>query len=238
MKATGARLCRPDPEWRLLLFSIPEYRRDRCHLLRSRLTWLGPGRVGSAAWIAPAHIVAEVRLTVDELGVEEHVELFTARHLGVRATPGAVARWWDLDAIAEEYRGYLVAWTPRLQVWRAGSGGDPPAAFADRLLQLDAWRRIPFHDPGLPAARAAGWLARQRGVGAVRRAHGPPARPALEHVEGSVAHGDAAPPSDAGRQSASRVTLDLRSCPNSLRRDWTRRERWSTRRLMSSAHPT
>jgi phenylacetic acid degradation operon negative regulatory protein len=28
----------------------------------------------------------------------------------------------------------------------------PASAFADYLHQLDRWRRIPFHDPGLPAA--------------------------------------------------------------------------------------
>ena len=177
---------RPDPEWLLLLFSIPEYRRDLRHLLRSRLTWLGLGRVGSAAWIGPAHVAAEVRLMVDEIGLGQHVELFTGRHLGVRATPDAIARWWDLDAIAEEYRGYLDAWTPRLQVWRAGSGGDPPTAFADHLLQLDAWRRIPFHDPGLPAHAlpgdwpgSAAWALFSELTARLRV-------PALEHVEGSL----------------------------------------------------
>jgi phenylacetic acid degradation operon negative regulatory protein len=184
----------PDTEWLLLLFSIPEHRREVRHLLRSRLTWLGLGRVGSAAWIGPAHVAAEVRLVVGELGVEEHVELFTARHLGVRATPDAVARWWDLDAIAEEYRGYLAAWTPRLQAWRAGDGGHRPAAFADHLLQLDAWRRIPFHDPGLPADAlpddwpgGAAWALFTELTARLRE-------PALEHVEGSVAHSGATAP--------------------------------------------
>ena len=186
-----ARRTAADPEWLLLLFSIPEHRRDLRHVLRGRLTWLGLGRVGSAAWIGPAHVAAEVRLVVGELGVEEHVELFTARHLGVRATPDAVARWWDLDAIAEEYRGYLAAWTPRLQVWRAGGAGDPAAAFADHLLQLDAWRRVPFHDPGLPASALPGdwpggaaWALFTELTTRLRE-------PALEHVEASVAHPEA-----------------------------------------------
>ena len=177
----------PDAEWMLLLFSIPEHKREVRHRLRGRLTRLGLGRVGSAAWIGPDHVAAEVRLVVTELGVEEYVELFTARHVGVRATPSAVARWWDLDAIAEEYRGYLAAWTPRLDAWRAGSGGDGPTAFADHLLQLDAWRHIPFHDPGLPAhalpddwPAGAAWALFSELTARLRE-------PALEHVAGSVA---------------------------------------------------
>jgi len=135
-----------------------------------------------------------VRLLVGELGVEEHVELFIARHLGVSATPGAIARWWDLDAIAGEYRGYLAAWTPRVQAWRAGGRADPPAAFADHVLQLDAWRRIPFHDPGLPAHALPGdwpggaaWALFTELTARLRD-------PALEHSQGTIARGGAASP--------------------------------------------
>jgi phenylacetic acid degradation operon negative regulatory protein len=132
--------------WLLVVFSIPETRRALRHKLRTRLQWLGLGTVAAGVWIAPAHAEGEVARVVDELDVGGHVELFRGRHLGAS---GAVADWWDLDAIAAEYRAYVAAWEPALD----GAGARTDAeAFAGQVGQLDAWRRIPFHDPGLPPA--------------------------------------------------------------------------------------
>ena len=147
-----------EPQWLLVLFSIPEARRALRHRLRTRLAWLGLGTVAPAAWIGPAHVEPEVQAAVAELGLAGHVELFRGAHAGPRSGLGRVDGWWDLDAIGAEYRAYIEAWQPRLRRWRAASVGDPSVAFADYLRQLDAWRRIPFHDPGLPpAALPADW---------------------------------------------------------------------------------
>jgi phenylacetic acid degradation operon negative regulatory protein len=136
--------------WLLVVFSIPEARRALRHKLRTRLQWLGLGTVAAGVWIAPAHAAAEVRRTVGDLGLEGHVELFRGDHLGAG---DAVAGWWDLDAIAAEYRTYVAAWEPALA--RNGGPSDA-AAFAGHVRHLDAWRRIPFHDPGLPASALPG----------------------------------------------------------------------------------
>jgi phenylacetic acid degradation operon negative regulatory protein len=131
--------------WLLVVFSIPEAQRALRHRLRSGLAGLGLGTVAPAVWIAPAHVEGEVRRLVQELGLDARVELFAAEPLG-----GDAGRWWDLDALAAEYRRYLDAWEPSLA---DGGGG-----FADHIRHLDAWRRIPFHDPGLPAeALPADW---------------------------------------------------------------------------------
>src|SRR4051812_40783146 len=132
--------------WLLVVFSIPEARRALRHKLRTRLQWLGLGTVAAGVWIAPARGEAEVRRVVAELALEGHVELFRGRHLGDR---DAVSAWWDLGAIAAEYRAYVEAWEPALDGARPRTDA---AAFAGHVGQLDAWRRIPFHDPGLPAA--------------------------------------------------------------------------------------
>jgi len=135
------------PVWLLVVFSIPEERRALRHRLRARLQWLGLGTVAAGVWIAPAHAEAEVRRAIDDLYLSGHVDLFRGDHLGDAA---AVAAWWDLDAIAAEYRAYVGAWEPTLR-----TGGGRPAgagAFAGHVRQLDTWRRIPFHDPGLPVA--------------------------------------------------------------------------------------
>ncbi len=138
------RSARPsEPAWLLVVFSIPEAQRAVRHRLRAGLTGLGLGTVAPAVWIAPAHLRDEVERLVAELGVSDRVELFAADPL--TADPD---RWWDLDALAAEYARYLAEWESR-----------PVGGFADYLRHLDAWRRIPFHDPGLPTP--AGERARQ-----------------------------------------------------------------------------
>jgi phenylacetic acid degradation operon negative regulatory protein len=127
------------PGWLLVVFSIPEAQRALRHRLRTGLARLGLGTVAPAVWIAPAQLEADVQALIAELGLKDNVELFQAEALG-----GTPAHWWDLDRIAAEYARYVADWEPALQ-------REP--SFADYIRQLDAWRRIPFHDPGLPAAQ-------------------------------------------------------------------------------------
>src|SRR4051812_21270751 len=119
--------------WLLVVFSIPESQRALRHRLRSGLAGLGLGIVAPAVWIAPAHLRGEVERLVTDLGVER-VDLFEAQPLAADLT-----RYWDLDALASEYSRYLAEWESR-----------PVGGFADYVRRLDAWRRIPFHDRGLP----------------------------------------------------------------------------------------
>jgi phenylacetic acid degradation operon negative regulatory protein len=140
LRAGDARIFGPaasDPGgWLLVVFSIPEAQRAVRHRLRTGLSGLGLGTVAPAVWIAPAHLRGEVERLVAELGVADRVDLFAAAPLG-----GDLGRWWDLDALAAEYGAYLAE-------WESVDGG----GFAEYIRHLDAWRRIPFHDPGLPAS--------------------------------------------------------------------------------------
>jgi len=169
-------------DWVLVVFSIPEERRALRHRLRTRLQWLGLGTVAAGVWIAPAHAEAEVRRTIQELDLSGHVDLFRGDHLGAAA---AVAAWWDLDAIAAEYRAYVDAWEPALR-----TDGRRPAgagAFAGQVRQLDAWRRVPFHDPGLPAAVLPADWPGAHAWDVFRALDRRLSRPALRHVEARVA---------------------------------------------------
>jgi len=169
------------PVWLLVVFSIPEERRALRHKLRTRLQWLGLGTVAAGVWIAPAHAEAEVRRTIQELDLSGHVDLFRGDHLGAAA---AVAAWWDLDAIAAEYRAYVDAWEPALR-----TDGRRPAgagAFAGQVRQLDAWRRVPFHDPGLPALVLPGDWPGAHAWDVFRALDRRLSRPALRHVEARV----------------------------------------------------
>jgi phenylacetic acid degradation operon negative regulatory protein len=135
--------------WCLISYSIPESQRQLRHQLRRRLSWIGCGTVTAALWICPEYLTGEVELILSDLGIREEAVIFLASE--TRLDGGlerAVARWWDLPAIAARHQAFLSAY---------GSIADdltPRQAFATWMGCLDAWRVIPYVDPGLPLA----WL--------------------------------------------------------------------------------
>lgn len=135
-------------DWLLAVFSVPESERRKRHVLRSRLTRLGFGQAAPGVWIAPAHVAEETRHTLSRLGLAPYVDLFRGTHEGFTPTPEAVARWWDLPAIAKLHEAFLDAHEPVLE--RASARTADPDAYRDYLLALDAWRHLPYADPGLP----------------------------------------------------------------------------------------
>ena len=137
--------------WVLAVFSVPEEERHKRHLLRSRLARLGFGTAAPGVWIAPAQLYEETRHTLRRLQLDPYVDLFTGAHAGFAPTADAVARWWDLDAVAAAHRAFLAEQEPVLRHWSSRRSVPPEAAYRDYLLALDAWRQLPYADPGLPS---------------------------------------------------------------------------------------
>ncbi|WP_432177053.1 PaaX family transcriptional regulator [Streptomyces sp. Tue6028] len=141
-----------DEGWVLAVFSVPESERQKRHVLRSRLAGLGFGTAAPGVWIAPARLHEETRHTLERLRLDPYVELFRGEHLGFAATADAVARWWDLAAIAKEHEAFLDQHARVLHDWGPRADTPPEEAYRDYLLALDSWRHLPYTDPGLPAA--------------------------------------------------------------------------------------
>lgn len=136
--------------WCLISYSIPESQRQLRHQLRRRLSGIGCGTVSAALWICPEYLTSEVEDILTDLGVRGSAAIFLVGE--TRFDGGlerAVARWWDLPAIAARHDAFLDA-------YGSVAAGDltPRQAFASWIGCLDAWRVIPYVDPGLPAA----WL--------------------------------------------------------------------------------
>ncbi|MFW5418644.1 hypothetical protein J0910_18690 [Nocardiopsis sp. CNT-189] len=170
--------------WVLVVFSIPEAERGLRHRLRSRLTWLGFGSTAAGVWIAPAHLADEARRALTELGARGYAQLFTGQRLGFGDLADAVADWWDLDALQGMYRAFLGEYEPVLARHRLSGedSGDPAAAFADHLRAVDAWRRMPFLDPGLPPEVLPSAWSGTRAAQVFLDLHALLRPPALEHV--------------------------------------------------------
>lgn len=140
-----------DEGWVLCVFSIPESQRTKRHTLRSKLTWLGFGVASSGVWIAPAHVAGAAAAMLKRYGLDPYASLFRATHLGNAPLAGEVAKWWDLAALRRMYVEWIGVHGRRNGL-APDAEADPAAAFARWVHAVDDWRRLPYLDPGLPAA--------------------------------------------------------------------------------------
>jgi phenylacetic acid degradation operon negative regulatory protein len=136
-------------DWVLVIFSVPESEREKRHMLRSRLSWLGFGTVAAGVWIAPAHVEDEARDVLHRHGLTGYVNLFHAGYLAFGPLREQVAKWWDLASLAELYDEFEARYSPVLARWRRRRTHNDALAFADYVQALTHWRRLPFLDPGL-----------------------------------------------------------------------------------------
>lgn len=137
-----------DARWCLISWSVPEEKRDLRHQLRRRLTWAGCGAVSNALWICPEFLADEVQEILDDLGLAENATLFISDEVrGRRSTREAVAGWWDLSAVRALHEDFLTA--HENDFLALGPSPSPEQAFSAWTRGLDAWRSIPYLDPGL-----------------------------------------------------------------------------------------
>jgi phenylacetic acid degradation operon negative regulatory protein len=143
------RIWRPapdgDPEWLIVMFSVPESERDKRHALRSHLTRLGFGNAAAGVWVAPAELYDETLAVLDRAGLAAYTEFFRGDYLGVGSEVSRVAEWWDLDEIGSAYAEFV-------RDFAEVEATDPAEAFAAYVPMLTEWRRLPYLDPGLPAS--------------------------------------------------------------------------------------
>jgi phenylacetic acid degradation operon negative regulatory protein len=158
-----------DGLWRMVVYSLPESKRDLRHALRGQLTWLGFGPLAPATWISPHDRSAELEYICDELGIREHVDIFSGMALHSSSDRALVERCWDLPALAAEYREFVERQRPEYEACRALSAERleraADACFTRRFWLTHAFLPFPRKDPGLPIALLppdwAGFAARQ-----------------------------------------------------------------------------
>ncbi|WP_433521365.1 PaaX family transcriptional regulator [Nocardia pseudovaccinii] len=136
--------------WCLVHTSIPERQRSVRHQLRSRLSSVGFGNLGSGLWVAPARMEQVARSTLTELRLHEQSVIFVGAHIPGHDLERVVGRCWDLPAINERYRSFVHLHRPPAEVLRSREMIDGRAAFAAYMTLIDDWRGLPLRDPGLP----------------------------------------------------------------------------------------
>ncbi|HJX78431.1 PaaX family transcriptional regulator [Glutamicibacter sp.] len=151
--------------WLLATFTVPETQRNIRHKIRSALVRMGFGSVVPGLWIAPEHAKDAALAYFTRHGLDQYFEFFLAEHIGGAEIQKNLSSWWDLVSLDQLYSEFLNANRDRLESWqqlvRAGDNPEYDArAFADHLILLTQWRRLPYSDPGLPAELLPeGWNA-------------------------------------------------------------------------------
>ncbi|MBV1778155.1 transcriptional regulator [Paeniglutamicibacter sp. ABSL32-1] len=149
------RRAKKDDQWLLATFTVPESQRNIRHKIRSSLVRMGFGSVTPGLWIAPGHLRKSVLAYFATRGLNEYLEFFMADHIGGTDPHKNIGAWWDLPALDSLYsdflernRGLLTTWAQR-DGYRSNLESDA-RAFADYLVLITQWRRLPYLDPGLP----------------------------------------------------------------------------------------
>lgn len=143
-------------QWLLATFTVPESQRNIRHKIRSSLIRMGFGSVTPGLWIAPGHLREEVLAHFIQRGLNEYLEFFMADHVGGADLRQNIGSWWDLPALDVLYSDFLRNNVGLLASWQHADAPatDPAAdarAFADYLVLITQWRRLPYLDPGLPS---------------------------------------------------------------------------------------
>lgn len=136
--------------WCIVNFSVPEAMRSRRQQLRAHLAALGFGNVGTATWIAPARMLPAAEAAIAELDLVGHSAVFVGSHVGGQDLSELIRESWDLVGIDRRYREFTAEYAEISRALDGRGGIEPAQAFATYLRVVDAWRRLPYRDPGLP----------------------------------------------------------------------------------------
>ena len=168
--------------WCVVSFSVPEARRSLRAQLRKRLGQIGCGQLAPALWICPDHLRDEVAAILDELELWRFsVILITEDPVTASTLREGIAQWWDLDAIADVHSDFLArAAAPPL------SADDDVLRFRRYVEIVDAWRPVPYADPGLPADQLPDDWPGRASLAAFREAAETLAESAWAHVRDRV----------------------------------------------------
>jgi phenylacetic acid degradation operon negative regulatory protein len=140
--------------WSVVVYFIPEEKRQARDTLRQELTWMGYGPLSTATWISPHDLSNEVEELANKLKIKEYVQVFQAKHLGCSDPKTVISRCWDLERIHKRYVNFITQYRTKLDVCRErlekGEEIDPSEFFTERFKLIHEYRRLPYFDPDLP----------------------------------------------------------------------------------------
>jgi phenylacetic acid degradation operon negative regulatory protein len=135
-----------DGRWVVLTYTIPESHRELRDRLRTELGWLGFGGLGSGLFVSPRDRQDELAELARRHDLDHEMTVFRAEHVWPGDNRALAARCWDLEGLNARYAGFIEAFGRYRNVAQLS----PQQCLLVRFALIDAYRRFPFLDPGLP----------------------------------------------------------------------------------------
>jgi len=144
-----------DGQWHMVLYSLPEKIRHKRHALRTKLSWLGFGRLAPGAWISPHDRSNELKDIFADLAVEPYIDLFfDGVYQGPNSPEELVARCWDIEGLELQYRSFVEQYLPEYERFLASESDghvfSTEECFRRRFWLTHEFQSFPLKDPNLP----------------------------------------------------------------------------------------
>lgn len=143
-----------DGMWHIVVFSVPENKRSLRHAFRARLLWFGFGQLAPNTWISPHNRKTEITALGNELGIQDHIEIFSGIHAGPSEDQELIQRCWDLLDLTTQYKKFLTKFEKEYLACK-NNGKHAPSldeCFVRRFWLIYHYQNFPRMDPNLPAA--------------------------------------------------------------------------------------
>lgn len=145
-----------DGQWHLVLYSLPEEIRRSRHALRTKLSWLGFGRLAPSTWISPHDRESALKSVFTDLLVEPYIDLFSGLYLGPASSKDLASRCWDMDGLDSQYSSFIDQYKPEYDLFLArendGHKFSEEECFRRRFWLTHQFQSFPLRDPNLPTA--------------------------------------------------------------------------------------
>lgn len=142
-----------DGKWRMLMYTIPEEKRNLRDELRQELIWSGFGSLGTSTWISPNNLEKEVDDLIHKYEIQPYVHFFIAEYAGPHENTRLVESCWDIHAINTKYREFIAEYSPKYVIDKnkiARNEMSDAECFVERTKLVHEYRKFLFVDPGLP----------------------------------------------------------------------------------------
>ena len=142
-----------DGKWRMLMYTIPEEKRQIRDELRKELLWSGFGSFSNGCWISPIDLEKEVNLLIEKYDIQFYVDFFVCDYKGPQADKLLVEKSWPLQEIEGKYQEFIATYSKKYIVHQSiineGKMTDAEC-FVERTNLVHEYRKFLFTDPGLP----------------------------------------------------------------------------------------
>ncbi|WHZ00171.1 phenylacetic acid degradation operon negative regulatory protein PaaX [Peribacillus simplex] len=142
-----------DGKWRILMYTIPEDKRQLRDDLRKELLWSGFGSFSSGCWISPNDLEKQINRLIEKYDIKEYVDFFISEYKGPKEDQSLVEKSWPLEEIENKYEEFIEKYSKQFIVHQSiinrGEMSDADC-FVERTNLVHEYRKFLFIDPGLP----------------------------------------------------------------------------------------